>query len=177
MNQPFKTRSGWCVAERCALSVPRMARDPISCFRGDELCKRAGGRPSRASLWSRRFDGFCQQQGKPSTGPLRVVWPCKAAGVYLLYTDRRSVSTLTDVHFCNRLGGREAPRRVLSMAATPQLVKAQDLAPQAFGGAALDAEMSSKVDDLVYDVHHLLACDTHAVSPRIVDLKEMCPVS
>lgn len=106
-----------------------------------------------------------------------MVWPCKAAGVYLLYTDRRSVSTLTDVHFCNRLGGREAPRRVLSMAATPQLVKAQDLAPQAFGGAALDAEMSSKVDDLVYDVHHLLACDTHAVSPRIVDLKEMCPVS
>lgn len=50
------------------------------------------------------------------------------------------------------------------MTASSTLVKAQDLAPKAFGGASINDEMSSKVDDLVYDVHHLLACDTHPVS-------------
>jgi hypothetical protein len=63
------------------------------------------------------------------------------------------------------------------MTESSALVKAKDLAPRAFGDAAIDEEMSSKVDDLLYDVHHLLACDTHPVSRLICHLVTVTPVT
>lgn len=56
-----------------------------------------------------------------------------------------------------------------------EVVKAVDVAPQAFGGkgaeaaaaAALAAVAEGKPDDLQYDLHHLTALDSHPV--RICD--------
>jgi len=49
------------------------------------------------------------------------------------------------------------------------VVKAQDIAPRAFGGDDDGEEMGAvagRVDDLDYDLHHLAAFDTHPVCRR-----------
>lgn len=47
-------------------------------------------------------------------------------------------------------------------AAAAAVVKATDLVPKAFNGTAVVHE--EKPDDLLYDLHHLAAVDSHPVS-------------
>lgn len=48
------------------------------------------------------------------------------------------------------------------MPAKVAVVKATELVPKAFNGTAADQE--EKPDDLLYDLHHLAAVDSHPVS-------------
>lgn len=49
------------------------------------------------------------------------------------------------------------------MPAAAAVVKATDLAPKAFNGTGT-ATHEEKPDDLLYDLHHLAAVDSHPVS-------------
>jgi len=51
-------------------------------------------------------------------------------------------------------------------AAAAAVVKATDLVPKAFNGTA--AVHEEKPDDLLYDLHHLAAVDSHPVSCVVV---------
>lgn len=58
-----------------------------------------------------------------------------------------------------------APAKKAATPTAAEVVKAVDVAPQAFGGAddALAAVAEGKPDDLQYDLHHLSALDSHPV--------------
>lgn len=69
------------------------------------------------------------------------------------------------IHQISTMPAKQSKATTTTNKTAAEVIKAVDLAPQAFGGAGSGKKdaLEGKPDDLQYDLHHLAALDSHPV--------------